>query len=327
MTSASGAVALHPAHSTRQATVALLLACLFWGGSFTWSKQAITSINSAAAAAQGSAFGPMLLIAWRFGIAGVLWLTIFPPARRGWSWRSVGRAIVLGALFAAGMIAQQMGLDRTSEATSAFLTSLSILFVPLLMLLTTGRAPPPALWAGIALATAGIWLMTGATPTGIGVGEILGLLCSLLFSIYLLAMNALVSRDDPWRMAGAQFLVIGILCGLFVLGFCPEAHRGANVLVIPFGRQVIVNLLLLVGFATIGGFGLMVIYQPRLDPARAALIYLVEPVFAASYAYLFVGAAMSATALIGGTLILLANGIVEWMEQRRRIKAPAEVIG
>src|SRR5438874_838106 len=79
--------------------------------------------------------GPRLLIGWRFAIAGVLWLAIFPAARRGWSWRSVGRAIALGTLFAAAMVAQQMGLDRTTEAVSAFLTSLSILFVPLLMML------------------------------------------------------------------------------------------------------------------------------------------------------------------------------------------------
>ena len=36
--------------------------------------------------------------------------------------------LVPGAVFAAAMAAQQMGLDRTSEAVSAFLTSLSILW-------------------------------------------------------------------------------------------------------------------------------------------------------------------------------------------------------
>src|SRR5207253_2740481 len=117
-----------------RATLALLGACLFWGGSFTWAKDAMTTINARAGAAAGA------------------------------------------------MMGQQLGLDRTSQAVSAFLTSLSILFVPLLMLLVLRRPPPAALWLGVALAGAGIWLMTGAAPGGFGPGELLGLCCSILFS-------------------------------------------------------------------------------------------------------------------------------------------------
>src|SRR5262245_50678220 len=109
-----------------RATIALVGSCLFWGGSFTWAKSAMTTINQRADVAPGAALGPMLLIAWRFAIAGVLWLIIFPQARRGWSLRSAGRSTFLGMLFTAAMMAQQLGLDRTSEAVSAFLTSLSI---------------------------------------------------------------------------------------------------------------------------------------------------------------------------------------------------------
>jgi len=307
-----------------RATIALVGSCLFWGGSFTWAKNAMTAINLRAGAAPGAALGPMLLIAWRFAIAGALWLAIFPAARRGWSWRSAGRAALLGCLFTVAMMAQQLGLDRTSEAVSAFLTSLSILFVPLLMLLALRRPPPAVLWIGVALATAGIWLMTGATPSGFGTGELLGLACSILFSIYLLAMNALVARDAPWRMAGAQFLVIGIASAILLIAFDPSA-RDPRVLMIPFSHEVLPNLSLLVTFATLGGFGLMVLYQPKLDPARAALIYLTEPIFAAAYAWMFAGSSLARPAIAGAALILIANALVEWMEQRRRIKAPVEV--
>jgi drug/metabolite transporter (DMT)-like permease len=310
-----------PRASTRRATIALVLACLFWGGSFTWAKSAMAMINITAGVSENSGLGVMLLMAWRFIIAGVLWFILFPASRRGWTPKSILRAATLGALFMTGMVAQQAGLRRTSEATSAFLTSLSILFVPLLMFLTTRHVPPPMLWIGIVLATAGIWLMTGVSPSGFGTGEMLGLLCSVLFSIYLLAMNALVTRDDPFRMAGAQFIVIGVLSAAVALGAYPLA-RDASVLLIPCSRAVIVDLLLLVAFATIGGFGLMVIYQPKLHPARAALVYLTEPIFAAAYAYIFANAVMTRHAIVGAALILVANGLVELMEQRRRIKAP-----
>src|SRR5438046_802441 len=163
--------------------------------------------------------------------------------------------------------------------------------------------------------------MTGAAPSGLGVGELLGLCCSIFFSIYLLAMNALVTRDDPWRMAGGQFLVIGVVCAIVALIFYPAA-QSARTMLIPVGRDVILNLMLLVTFATLAGFGLMVLYQPRLDPARAALIYLTEPIFAAAYAYLFAGRSMSRQAIAGAALILIANGLVELMEQRATKSLP-----
>src|SRR4051812_17844204 len=84
---------------TRRAALALLLACVFWGGSFTWAKDAIAAVNTHAGVDEHSGLGPLLLIAWRFMIAGVVWLAVFKKARRGWSWPSVGRAALLGVIF------------------------------------------------------------------------------------------------------------------------------------------------------------------------------------------------------------------------------------
>src|SRR5438128_1969761 len=83
---------------TRRASCALLVACLFWGGSFSWAKAAISAVNARAGLVPGAALGPLLLIAWLFAIAGILWLMIFPAGRRGWSWPSVCRATILGLL-------------------------------------------------------------------------------------------------------------------------------------------------------------------------------------------------------------------------------------
>src|SRR5437762_1706651 len=95
----------------RRAMLALLLACLVWGGSFTWAKSAIATINVHAGRGPQSTLGPMLLLAWRFLLAGVAWLAIFRKSRRGWTWRSAARVVFLGAIFAVGMIAQQWGLS------------------------------------------------------------------------------------------------------------------------------------------------------------------------------------------------------------------------
>jgi drug/metabolite transporter (DMT)-like permease len=89
---------------------------------------------------------------------------------------------------------------------------------------------------------------------------------------------------------------------------------------------VLLDLSMLTVFATIGGFGLMTFYQPRLDPARAALIYLIEPIFAAAYALVFAGRAMTAREALGGALILAANALAEWIESRKRSRLRSDAI-
>src|SRR5439155_19859074 len=110
----------------RAATLALLAATLFWGCGFTWAKQAGAAVNSLAGLPPGAPLGPIWLLALRFACAGALWMVIFPAARRGWSLKSVGRSAIAGAFLAAGLITQHLGLDRSSEAVTAFLTSLTI---------------------------------------------------------------------------------------------------------------------------------------------------------------------------------------------------------
>jgi drug/metabolite transporter (DMT)-like permease len=79
--------------------------------------------------------------------------------------------------------------------------------------------------------------------------------------------------------------------------------------------------------STMTAFGLMFYFQPKLDPTHAALIYLAEPVFAALYAYVAVGRALSIIALLGAGLILAANVLVEVLARRPRRSSVTAVMG
>ena len=186
----------------------LALATVFWGCGFTWAKLGGEAVQRAAGAGEHSPFGPVFLLGCRFTLSGVVWMLLFPAARKGWTWAGVLRSASVGALLSVGVIVQHVGLDYTSEAVSAFLTSLTILFVPLLMTFMLRKPPRAALWLGVVVATAGIWLI-GATPSGFGLGEFLGLCCASVFSLYILAVNAASAHETPWRMTGGQFITAG----------------------------------------------------------------------------------------------------------------------
>jgi drug/metabolite transporter (DMT)-like permease len=315
-----------PIQPTGLPTLALFLATMAWGGSFTWAKAAGDGINQALGLPAGALIGPILLLAWRFTATGVLWLVLFPGARRGWSWPALGRSVLLGVLLWAGQTVQMLGLDRTSEAVNAFLTSLTVVFVPFLMMVVVRRPPRAVIWLAVSLAALGIWLMTGATPTGFGTGEMLGLACAVFFSAHMIALGEVARYDSPWQIGAGQFLSVGLgsaLTCLFVRhGSVPLTPRVQWAIIAD--PQLWPYVVLLIVVSTMTAFGLMFYFQPKLDPTRAALIYLAEPIFAALYAYAAVGRGLSAEALLGAGLILAANVLVElvrWHQERRSRRA------
>lgn len=304
----------------RRAALGLLAATVLWGCGFTWAKAAGDAVHRVVGLPPGSAFGPIFVLGWRFSLAALALLLLIPRARRGWTLRGAGRIAGAGLVLAVGLVLQHLGLDLTSEAVSAFLTSLTILFVPLVLTLVVRKPPAPVMWVGVVLATLGVWLMTGAAPTGFGLGEVLGLACALAFTLYILAVNAVAKSEDPWRMTAGQFLLVGIIC-FAACAFVPGRHilrPGAAWAVFTSGRDVWLNILLLTAFPTVGAFTLLNLYQPKLDPTRAALIYLFEPVVAAAYAWAFAGRGLSPLAAVGAGLILAANVVVEVLSARTR---------
>lgn len=281
--------------------LALLLATVFWGMGFTWAKAAGEAINAHAKLPPGAALGPVLLLAMRFSLAGAIWIAIFPAVRRGWSGRSLRRGIFLGCILGAGLITQHLGLDRTSEAVSAFLTNLTVIFVPLIVAMISRKWPAGRLRIAILVAAAGIYLMTGAAPQGFGRGEALGLACSILFAIYIVALDYASVGEDSVRLTAIQFVVVGIIC--FGVSAVLPRGNGLGLKIFIEDRTVLRQTLLLTVLTTVGAFGLMVRFQPRIDPTRAALIYLAEPVVAALWAW----RRMDRLAILGAALIVAAN--------------------
>jgi drug/metabolite transporter (DMT)-like permease len=178
------------------------------------------------------------------------------------------------------------------------------------------------MWIGVITAGIGIYLMTGPTPAGFGRGEVLGLGAAILFTFYILAVNALMPQDDPMRLTAGQFFVAGFIS----LGACLFVQGGERIMLSPrvatlvFSPDVFINLALLVVIPTLGAYGLLNYFQPRVDATRAALIYMVEPIFASAFAWYMTGRGLEKTGLVGAALILLANLVVELLAARTRVK-------
>jgi drug/metabolite transporter (DMT)-like permease len=302
-----------PASHHKFAVAMLTIATLFWGMGFVWAKNVGEAINAAAGVGVGGLLGPNLTLAGRFCVASLLWTMIFPRSLRGWSRATVGRSMIIGAVLFAGLEMQHLGLDRVSEATTAFLTSLTVVLVPLLVAALRRRRPDATLLSAIALSVVGIYLLTGATLRGLGPGEFLAIGCAVAFSVEILCVNALVARDQAFRITLGMFAVnaVGFT---FVSAVSPGLMR-LDVWALP--APVVRDWLLLAVLGS-SSFAFMNLYQPRVEPTRAAVVYMLEPIFAAAFAWAVEGAAMTQTALVGAALILLSNIVAEFRWPRRK---------
>jgi drug/metabolite transporter (DMT)-like permease len=83
------------------------------------------------------------------------------------------------------------------------------------------------------------------------------------------------------------------------------------------------DVILLTVFCSVLANYLFTVFQPRLTPARAALIYLLEPVFATCFSMTIGHDQLTVRLAVGGGFILLGNVIVEMPKLWRDLRRPA----
>ncbi len=259
--------------------LALVAAAFFFGTTFVVVQDAVADVE------------PVPFLAVRFLIAGaVLW----PLARsRPSTPREVQHGIAAGGLLLAGYLSQTIGLQYTEPATSAFITYMLVVFVPGIAFLALGQRPHPLTLAGVAVAVVGLVLLTGGSASGFGRGEALTLCCAVAFAAHVVLLGRVAALHDPVRLTCIQVSVVALAC--LLPGGATGGYRfPASAWAAAAGTGV---------FATAAAFALMVWAQRDVRPARAAIILLLEPVFAAALAAV-TGAPPTARQLVGGALIV-----------------------
>jgi drug/metabolite transporter (DMT)-like permease len=172
--------------------------------------------------------------------------------------------------------------------------------VPLIGFVALGRRPHPLTLVGLVMAVVGLVLLTGGADASFGKGEVLTLGCAVAFAAHIVIVGETAQRHDAIRFTCVQVTTVGVAClGLSV--FTGGLAMPADAVAAAAFTGV---------FATALAFWAMVWAQRVVSPSRAALILLLEPVFAALLSAL-AGDPLTAEALAGGALILAAVVVAE----------------
>jgi len=305
--------------SRGRALLALLLVTVIWGWSFPWMKQALLEAERLRGRSGGLEVVALFMLL-RFGVAGAVLALVQPASRRDWDAGTIRGGVLLGVLLLAGFTLQMLGLDEVSPAASAFLTSLYVVFSALMVAALQRARPRASLLAGVGLATLGAGFISGPPQLAFGRGEWLTVGCAVAFAAQILATDVVTRRHSALAANLVSFVTVAAGSALLLVGSGALADRSqARDLAALLGdRGFLQPLLLSIVFATCIALPLAMVHQKVLDPVRAAVLYALEPVWAALIAQGLGMGRVDRWLLLGGGALLAGNLIAELGPRLRR---------
>ncbi len=276
--------------------LALVGATIAFGATFTIVQDALDSLT------------PVGFVLLRFAVGTLVLLPI--ALRVGWRRRDVAvpdetlrsfavAGIVLGAVALGGYWLQNLGLQRTTTSSSAFITGLFVVFTPLVETVARRRAPSRRVLAAVATAAAGLFLLTGARFSP-GAGELFTLGCAACFGAWIYLGGTYVNRFDAVALTAVQMGAIVVFAAPVVLIGGLGRLDGQALFAVLFTGTVCSGV----------AFTLQLWGQRRIEPTRAAVILLFEPVVAGFVGFA-VGERLGVKGYVGAAVILASIAVAE----------------
>ena len=271
----------------RLAQILLVFVTLIWGATFIMVKDAL---NDA---------GPFAFGTLRFTIAGILTLVIVNKSIFTLTRTEIIGGLICGFCLFCGYAFQNFGLMQTSASKSAFITSVSVLMVPIILYLFNIQKVKMKVWFAVVLATIGLYFLLDHRGGMMNWGDILTFGCSMGFAVHIIFQGYYVKKNvrvlpfflvQAWVVVGLSFINSLLFEPIFAI-WSPR----------------LISALLVTGIAaTFIAILLMIWAQQILNPSETAIIFSLEPVFATVFAIIFAGEILGLWGYIGGGLIVLA---------------------
>ena len=292
----------------------LLLTAFIWGVSFIAQSKGVEEISPVAFNGIRSVLGGLVLL------PVIRWLDR-GKVRKGIPIKKTDKTLLIGGFICgiclcAASTLQTMGMVYTSPGKSGFLTALYMVIVPILGLFM-GKRPRPVLLISVLIAASGLYFMCVDSALTINYGDILTLICALVFSFHILAVDFFSPRVDGVKLACMQFFVCGIfnLIGMVLLRETPTLGQ-----VIALWGAIGYSGILSCGVA----YTLQIVGQKYTDPTSASILMSLESVFATLTTVVLIacgwsitGGALSAREIWGCVLMFVAILLVQLPEKSR----------
>ena len=268
------------------AQIGLLFVTIIWGITFVIIKAALNDAP------------PFSFAALRFGLATLITLLIVNKNIITITKNEIIGGILCGFLLFLGYAFQNFGLMNTTATKSAFITSVSVLIVPLLLVAMDIQKVKLRIWLAVVLATLGLYLLI-LPGGGINIGDVITFGCAVSFALHIIAQDNYLKKEIRLLpFICIQLAFVTLISFIHAQVFEPEA--------IIWSTRLTYAIIITGIFATLIALLIMVWAQKILNPSETALIFAMEPVAAALFAMVFAGEILGLLGWIGGGFVCLA---------------------
>ncbi|MFO3796097.1 MAG: DMT family transporter, partial [Anaerolineales bacterium] len=233
----------------------------------------------------------------RFGLAFFLLLPLLrnrPIERPAFPWIGLaGSILFLATAF------QQAGLKTTTAANAGFITSLYVVFVPLVLFLFWREKPSWLVLLSLVLALGGAYSLSTAGHFRVQRGDVLELIGAFFWAFHVILLGKVASRYDSLVFSIGQLLVSAVLN---LLGGLLWETSWTVPQILPWLGAVTYTAV----FSLAMGYTFQIWAQRHTPPSDAALILSLESVFAALAGWVFLGEALNPAQSFGALLIFCA---------------------
>lgn len=279
-----------------KADLFLIFITAVWGSSFTLMKNILDDIP------------PFAFLALRFSTAAIILLIIFHKRLGKLNKTSMLKGFVIGLMLFGSLALQVIGLKYTTAPNSAFITSLSVVMVPIVSSILLKKKPARSSMMGVAFAFIGLFFVSGGLNFKVNIGEFLTLLCAICVTMQIIFIDKFTDNEDPVLLGVLQVVFSAILSiGSWIyIDFKPFT----------LNQSIVITILVTGVLGTALAYTGQTIVQKFTSPTRAALIFTLEPVFGVVFFILIpnsqsITEKISLHTLIGCVLILLGTLVSE----------------
>lgn len=282
---------------------------LTWGSTFIVMKNTLQYAS------------PLAFLTLRFCVAAVILAIVFYK-KLGLliKKRIIIYSLILGMLNVSIVFFQITGLKFTSASNSAFITSFSVLLVPLFSAVILKKLPRKSSVAGVLIAFLGLYCITGGLDTALNIGDLLTFFCATAVALQMVFVAMFIIREDGLLLSVGQ-QIVGALLGIFLCLLISEPVFTA----VTFNHELILSLLYVGGLCTAYNCTAQINVQKYVNTISVALILLLEPVFALAFA-MFVKGPDGTTEMLTllkviGSLLIIGGAVFSELDVMDKILA------
>ena len=277
--------------SLRDSIIAVLVA-LLWGAQVTAVKIG------------GQELPPILMVAMRFIMMGIVLLPFCSLPSRDQFWRVIGVASMTGTLHFALLYC---GISMVDASTSAVVYQLATPFTILLAFLMLGERIALHVVGGVVLAFLGVLIVMGGAGKG---GALQGILLVMAAALAFAGGTILTKRWGPFSpVSMSAWTALVAAPELLIISYITEGNSWGRVMTASVEAWLAVTYTAFSGGLI--GFGLWYWLLGRHPVQRLTPFLLLVPVFAVAVSQLLLQEALTKSLVLGGVAVLVGIALCQ----------------